>query len=410
MEHGVLAEARVRALLLERFWVLARSVDVQGADFLVQLRPETLAVLDEPIRLGRVQSKFVQDEGGAVHVAERYVRDRVGQVYPQFFLLITSGEPDAEQFFLLSADQIATDFKVSKRGEHRGAFRIPANRLLRGSSFEVKSRSVLLDRIEHAMVTADRAARARFLGPGYESIARRAPLDPDYRLPLMNWYGDFEPLLDKIKYEIEIAEMDMEDALRVLRRILRSGDPLEVESLLEDDAIHGFLGATQALSFALKGAFDQEFFDAARDYRERLRRIRAVGKENAFVGLAAATNGEIRRMLRRRGWSAGGKTLRWSLEFEATSLRLIRLESKVVAKPHGGGGPVGLYLDADPIVEVGHVTIAKNLMPYPPWSATPRPGESIPAVPTWASVAVKEASAIGGALLRLVEDQIVGED
>jgi hypothetical protein len=35
MENGALGEARARAFLMERFWVLERSVDVEGADYLV---------------------------------------------------------------------------------------------------------------------------------------------------------------------------------------------------------------------------------------------------------------------------------------------------------------------------------------------------------------------------------------
>jgi hypothetical protein len=38
MENGALGEARARAFLMERFWVLERSVDVEGADYLVQRR------------------------------------------------------------------------------------------------------------------------------------------------------------------------------------------------------------------------------------------------------------------------------------------------------------------------------------------------------------------------------------
>lgn len=38
MENGALGEARARAFLMERFWVLERSVDVEDADFLIQRR------------------------------------------------------------------------------------------------------------------------------------------------------------------------------------------------------------------------------------------------------------------------------------------------------------------------------------------------------------------------------------
>jgi hypothetical protein len=36
-ENGVVGEARTRAFLVDRFWVLERSVDIEGADFLIQL-------------------------------------------------------------------------------------------------------------------------------------------------------------------------------------------------------------------------------------------------------------------------------------------------------------------------------------------------------------------------------------
>jgi hypothetical protein len=38
MEHGAAGEARTKAFLLDRFWVLERSVDIDGADFLIQPR------------------------------------------------------------------------------------------------------------------------------------------------------------------------------------------------------------------------------------------------------------------------------------------------------------------------------------------------------------------------------------
>jgi len=42
MGNGALGEARALAFLLDRFWVLERSVDVQGADLIVQ-RPHMAA-------------------------------------------------------------------------------------------------------------------------------------------------------------------------------------------------------------------------------------------------------------------------------------------------------------------------------------------------------------------------------
>jgi hypothetical protein len=85
MEHASIGESRVRALLVERFWVLERSVDVEGADYLIQCRLVPSAT-STPIRLGRVQAKFLQDESGAAYVPQEYVQDPSGRVYAQFFV------------------------------------------------------------------------------------------------------------------------------------------------------------------------------------------------------------------------------------------------------------------------------------------------------------------------------------
>lgn len=47
MENGSVAEARTRAFLMDRFWILERSVDVQGADFIIQRRLTSKNLLDD---------------------------------------------------------------------------------------------------------------------------------------------------------------------------------------------------------------------------------------------------------------------------------------------------------------------------------------------------------------------------
>ena len=42
MENGSIGEARTKELLIDRFWILERSVDVQGADFIIQRKSNEL--------------------------------------------------------------------------------------------------------------------------------------------------------------------------------------------------------------------------------------------------------------------------------------------------------------------------------------------------------------------------------
>jgi hypothetical protein len=266
-----------------------------------------------------------------------------------------------------------------------------------------------LDAIERALRAADRAAIARFWSDGLGTTVSREQLDAEYRLPLVNWYGDFEQALEKVHRGIESAEMDMEDVLEALRRALRSGDPLEIEALLEDNPIHGFLGGDE-LGFTLHDVFDSDFFDAARDYRRRLERLRASGRDDAFFRLATAVEGEVVRMMRRSGPSIAGQPLIWTLEYSPQALRLVRMDVRSNASARPGGGPVGLYLDAEPVVEDGRITIAKTTLIYPPPRLPIRPGRPAPKDPSWTEFSARQAFAIAGPLMRLVEARVVREN
>lgn len=60
MQNGSQAEARARAFLMNRFWILERSVDINGADFLIQRRlgdklPEKILGLRELYGYGMLE-------------------------------------------------------------------------------------------------------------------------------------------------------------------------------------------------------------------------------------------------------------------------------------------------------------------------------------------------------------------
>src|SRR5690348_709614 len=108
-EHGVLGEARARALLLERFWVLDRSVDVRGADLLIQRR----YLLDRKAQiLGRIQAKFVQDGRTSMRIPRRDIVDEDGTAQ-DYFLLIFTGFGKESRSFLISANELVHNFQCS---------------------------------------------------------------------------------------------------------------------------------------------------------------------------------------------------------------------------------------------------------------------------------------------------------
>lgn len=409
MQHAVLGEARVRAALLERFWVLNRSVDVDGADYLVQPRPRTVErYLDEPVRLGRVQAKFVEDEDGQAYVAESYVRNSAGRTYPQFFLLITTGEVDADQLYLLGAEAIVRDFKLGT-GKRAHQFRIPAKKVFRSSKYLVTARGRMLDEIERALLHADRDSAALFFG--LNAVLPKLEIDPAYTLPLPNSYGSFSDALREVKGHVQSTMYDMEDTLSILRRIVASADPLEVEQLLDDPAIHDFYGR-EGLGYGFRDVFVEDFFTEVRGYVERIDRIRAAGMETEYLNLAGDLAREVQRLLIQRGETPTGKTLEWTLAYDAASLRIHNLECKDVPRPPARSMGVPWpdhHLETHPVIAVGRIRITRGLPPFPPDRPHSRSG--LPGSPrswkppTWTAFVRQHCAWISDPLLWLVEEQ-----
>lgn len=89
MENGGLGEARAKAFLLERFWVLERSVDIQGADYLIQRKITSQNFMDkEPPKLGVVQVKYIQDGNTYIRINKDYVINQSGEPYGEFFFCL----------------------------------------------------------------------------------------------------------------------------------------------------------------------------------------------------------------------------------------------------------------------------------------------------------------------------------
>lgn len=115
MQNGNLAEARARAFLMNRFWILERSVDVNGADFLIQRRLTKSNFLDEQApRLGVVQVKFFETSATVQSVHAEYVVNPEGIPRKEFFLLLHTGDEQNEGLFFLTAEDVCRDFECKK--------------------------------------------------------------------------------------------------------------------------------------------------------------------------------------------------------------------------------------------------------------------------------------------------------
>lgn len=121
--NGVKGENITQSILSKRFWYLKRSVDIEGADFLVQLRVDAIDELpsrkSDIFVLGIVQSKFFQ-EGTTLKIKKEYVQDNEGEPIKQFFLMChTNDAQENTHTYFFTSDDIKNSLTFdSKNNEY----------------------------------------------------------------------------------------------------------------------------------------------------------------------------------------------------------------------------------------------------------------------------------------------------
>ena len=321
MENGELGEARAKAFLMDRFWVLERSVDVEGADYLVQRRLTKQNFMDrDPPRLGVVQVKFIQDGGTSISIHKSYVCDGKGSPYNEFFLLVFTGREDSEKSYLLSAKDILSTFRQVVDGS-RTFLRLGGAKLLETSNFEVTRRKLALDRIEHALLNADFLANRRFLGSTSYIKISADHIDADYLKPLDNPYANIQKAFFESKRKLQSVLFTFEEVTEAMQRMLRSTDPLEAMQIYENAIAQYVDGHGRIDLGSIRELLDEDFLDTAKNHKERLSRLRALGIEGDYFKLIHEYERRLVEQLAAPTFDASVRTIRVTLTYEPATLR-----------------------------------------------------------------------------------------
>jgi hypothetical protein len=284
MEHGVLGEARARAFLLDRFWVLDRSVDVEGADLLIQLRDTRLGVFDSSSpRVGLVQVKYIQDGHTSITIPATHVRDDSGESHKEFFLIVCTGSEDSERLFLLSASDICAGF-VENDESGKATFRFTGSKLLSSSNFEVKAKSVALDRIEHTLRGGTMVGNRRYLRQLGAAGLSADQIDADYVLPVFNWWGDIRSAFYRQKVDARKILYEVEEVADALDELIRTTDPAKAQAVY-NERLRGSINGHGDLRFAAAGILDEDLIEVARQQKALLQRVRQAGIEGDYFNV-----------------------------------------------------------------------------------------------------------------------------
>jgi hypothetical protein len=288
MENGVVAEARTRSLLLDRFWLLERSVDIEGADIIIQRRLTTRSLLDvDAPRLGFVQAKFHSSGDTTHYVHEEYVVDRQGKPRAEFFLVCHNGTEDSARSYFLTATDIVDRFDITAEDHSKPrCFSIPGSALLQSDRFLTLDRRRVLDVMERSLQEADLIRNRRFM-------SWALPRPPEEPLPVLqmyaeeidNWWGDSDETLRQIeatRTTARHAQWDIEEVLEQLREIETTNDPIKGQEIAESIS-HEFGNHVR-----LPDLYDPDFQNVLLFHRRRYEQLDQAGLLNGHAALRRA--------------------------------------------------------------------------------------------------------------------------
>lgn len=287
MDNGAIGEARSKAFLMDRFWILERSVDIDGADFVIQRKIRAVNLLDpKPPRFGIVQVKFFSDPSTTQYIHKEYLLDKNGNPREEFFVMCHTGTESEAVCYVLSARDILQSFEEVREGlSNAGKYSIPGRVLLGVDHFKVISPKLVLDRMERAIEQADFRNNRAFLSWALPSVdCDLGKIDPLFLEPLENWWGDIPSAFVEMKKKARYALGEIEQLHAEYTEIVETPDPERALFLAEE--IKGSLGSMGRVSLSLPNdLFDCDFFTVVKEHKRKYERLKASGKLDSFLSL-----------------------------------------------------------------------------------------------------------------------------
>ncbi len=290
-QNGSIGEARTKSFLIDRFWILERSVDIDGADFIIQRRLYTHNILDKiPPRFGVVQSKYSQNDQTRHHLKKAYVIDKHGDPNLEFFLIVNIGNEDYQKLCLLSAKDIVDNFNTNEKNEYV----IATSKVI--SHFEVKKKSMALDRIEYSIQHAEFYKNRLFV---FKQLAAVFPdldaISPEFRMGIDFVDGDITDLFKEQRQKAFEFLQEIETVHKLLTEYICETNPIEA-TILAESFNHSYQG-----SLSIPRIFDRDFYYKATSYLEQINSLKADDILDNFILLKDQIQTEIDSYLESNG-------------------------------------------------------------------------------------------------------------
>jgi len=303
MQNGSIGEARTRALLMDRFWILERSVDVDGADFLIQRRLLRSNLLDRtPERFGVIQVKFFSTEATTHYIKKEYVHNSQDEIRGDFFVIAHTGYEDNPKSYYLLAEDIKKDFSLVKKDDIDN-YKIPGKSLL-VDKYEIKSRKAFLDRIEHTIAHVNFIENRRFAAWSIPVFTRATDqIEPKYKEPIHNYYCDIPTTFADLKSNAENAVIKIEEIMSMFKSLMSETDPIKYSEILEDIAYECRNGRGEWNISLSDDIYDPEFADVCIKHRKLYDNLKTDGLLDIYSINIEKLYSEISKYLKENKWT-----------------------------------------------------------------------------------------------------------
>lgn len=275
IQNGSIGEIRTKSFLMDRFWILERSVDIHGADFLIQRRLYGANILDQDVpRFGVVQAKFSQDEKTLHRIKKEYILDKDGNPHIEFFVLIHTGDEEEQKMFLLTAKDISKDFPINADNKYE----VRSRTVFVSPKYRITSRRESLNRMEISIQCAEFYKNRSFI---FSGLASSNP-DFDAILPEFkenigdDWSADIPALFKERKKEAFAAMLQIEEIHSLLKGFAESIDPIEACSIAQTLDREG-------RSIRLPEIFSMDFYYDSKNFKEMVHNLRDDGALDNYV-------------------------------------------------------------------------------------------------------------------------------
>ncbi len=330
-QNSSIGEIRTKSFLMDRFWVLERSVDIHGADFIIQRRLYDKNILDDqPTRFGVVQAKFSQDDRTNHNIKKEYILDKENKPRREFFLIIHSGDEEGHKMFLLTSEDITENFSLNKNNE----FAIVSSRVFSSSKYQITNRKLALDRIENSIQCAEFYKNRLYvfhksasLVPDFDAIL------PEYKENIEHWFGTVPEEFKEQKQKALEVVLQIEEVHKFYVDFLESVDPLEACCIAEKIE-HDF-----GDSINLPDVFSKDFYYGAKNHKEMVDNMRNDGALDNYISARKTITNEINLFMQsQQNATIENDTFHEiTVKYDPANLRFIHLSNSLSQIPENNG-------------------------------------------------------------------------